>query len=1336
MVLTTEPKRGFMPLGFLKLSLSDAVAQRDQEFGGSASLPRMEVQETDEMATGFYSARGPREFKLNLADNIRAQPKQSHSARTSIDPRDAGHPKGQRRPISGTSSQEGRPKPSRSSLRHGSTSAEQHSSPHGRIRGPSSHAKGSARDHPGRRPAHVSAVPPSLGSPRHSPRNASHSASGSPNTHPQLALNGALNAGDLTIPIPNNARDPRSTDVTAVNMPKDPSSDGASATSPHRVPSPMPTIFMNPNSDSRLGSLGDDHYGSDTPLSPPPISRRGGRSEEDEQDDSGTLPRSQGRSNDFSGDEGSSTDESASETDSSASETSNSSNSSGSSNSDRDEDFIPAKHTVASPQKRNPAIRLQMGSSGNEGGSSDSTDSDFDAELHSLSSRRRPIVRPKATHNVTITGPHGAINRQPRPKAPRARHPTSSPSPVGPSPLASSFSPDAPISHFRIRSGTRPKGQHGSLGSDDEEDFQDDDGAYDAPNEGSPRSDDDAVPGHAFDTYFGPNVMAPRGHASGSSPPSSATATSPTSSGVSPRFSHHTGKRSGQHRTGGNYTGSQEDMPGIRSGRNPRTSQDPSRKNHSGEASDGPYSPGKGAQLSPGGSNRSPGRDGSATLNPDDDEAQLFANTANRRLKEGLVEGDQKFYYEDGTIGNDDQHMYNDNEEGEEYEEEEEGEWYDDEEGEEYDYEGEDYDDEFDNLSISPGSSAMLMMEGGHEDMHRPIDFETITIEELIRDHNRNPDLLYMIEVADPLLVNWMCRPEVIQKMIFALCEHFEGLALEDSSTPGRTYEKDILSSFSYYLITSSPEAVLPAFIIKNAELFDLFFTLTTDPEFRAPPDWTRIVLYMLSKGTTAHLIDDYMQSPMPKSASSELAALSIDPSQPTQPSSEGETRGQYATKVLLRLVGNDNVARLFASLLMPENCAVPWVDIFVSCDLVNLILARFEGLLAQPRAEYLKGNGPCVASNLTELCVLIASKITPSPLAQQLQGDIFTSKLVDVVCTKEPHPLASNFLTIMCALFDTSYNNGEYETWECPPIIASLLKKKTSSATGSEKASNPSGASNASNTANTSTAPSTGASNEESLLPLEYWAYQLDHPTLQIIPPSQLHDPTRQPFGVYRLQLLKSVNSLLKTNYGLLHREMFKTKLVTSVMDVLFRHTTASMIHLNVADTIGNVMYFERTEWLLEWLRSYDLIEKVARAFELAASHLIAPTSPSSPALPTTSPAASPSPAHALAEGQKTGSSSALSSTAADSPSTPLEPKRRPVGYCTQPEYAPHLVSICIKLDRLASSSAPLQQYLSSLPRWDYLFRTFVDPLSKQYRELSDVASLRRTVVPSMIAY
>lgn len=1320
MVLTTEPKRGFMPLGFLKLSLSDAVAQRDQEFGGSASLPRMEVHENDEMATGFYSARGPREFKLNLADNIRTQPKQSHSARTSVDARDAAHPKGQRRPVSGTGSQEGRSKPSRSSLRHGSTSAEQHSGSHGRPRGPSSHAKGSTRDHPGRRPAHVSAVPSSLGSPRHSPRNASHSTSstsGSSNTQ-HTSTSNASPADDLaSLPPISNNRGPRPNDSITINLHKDQSNEGASTTpavtSPHRVPSPMPTIFMNPNNDSRLGPLADEHYGSDTPLSPPPISRRGGRSEEDEQDEGAPGTRPANRSADFSGDEESSTDESASETDSSASESSNSSDSTGSSGSEGHEDYPSAKTTTASPQKRNIGTRLAaMSGSGNEAGSSDSTDSDFDAELHSLSSRRRPIVRPKATHNVGISAPHGQINRQPRPKAPRARHPTSSPSAVGPSPLASSFSPDTPNSHFRIRTAPRPKGNHGSLGSDEEDDFHDDEGAYDAPNEGSPRSDDDAITGHAFETYFGPNVTAPRGHASvgGSSPPGSTGApTSPNSSGVSPRFAHHTGKRSGQHRSGVNYTGSQEDMPGIRTGRNPRTSQDSARKHYSGDSSEGPYSPGKGTKLSPGGSNRSPGRDGGGTLNPDDDEAQLFANTANnRRLKEGAADGDQKFYYDDGVlIGNEDHHMYDSNnshnEEDEEYEEEEEGEWYD-EEGEEYDYEGEDYDDEFDNLSISPGSSAMLMMDGGHEDMHRPIDFETITIEELIRDHNRNPDLLYMIEVSDPLLVNWMCRAEVVKKMIFALCEHFQGLSLEDSSTPGRTYEKDILSSFSYYLITSSPDAVLPAFIIKNSELFDLFFTLTTSEDFRAPPDWTRIVLYMLSKGTTAHLIDDYMHSPMPSTATSELAALSIEPSNAV---AKDETRGQYATKVLLRLIGNDNVARLFASLLMPENCAVPWVDIFVSCDLVNLILARFEGLLAQPRAEYSRGgNGPSIASNLTELCVLIASKISTSPLAQQLQGDVFTAKLVDVVCTKEPHPLASNFLTIMCALFDTSYNNGEYETWECPPIIAALLKKKPT------------------------------ATGDEALLPLEYWAFQLDNPTLQIIPPSQLHDPARQPFGVYRLQLLKSVNSLLKTNYGLLHREMFKTKLVTSVMDVLFRHTTASMIHLNVADTIGNVMYFERTEWLLEWLRGYDLIEKVARAFELAASHLIAPTSPSSPALPTTSPAASPSPAHALNDGQKSSPSSATPSASADSASTPLEPKRRPVGYCTQPEYAPHLVSICIKLDRLASSSAPLQLYLSSLPRWDYLFRTFVDPLSKQYRELSDVASLRRTVVPSMIAY
>jgi hypothetical protein len=71
---------------------------------------------------------------------------------------------------------------------------------------------------------------------------------------------------------------------------------------------------------------------------------------------------------------------------------------------------------------------------------------------------------------------------------------------------------------------------------------------------------------------------------------------------------------------------------------------------------------------------------------------------------------------------------------------------------------------------------------------------------------------------------------------------------------------------------------------------------------------------------------------------------------------------------------------------------------------------------------------------------------------------------------------------------------------------------------------------------------------------------------------------------------------------------------------------------------------------------------------------------------------------------------------------------------YCAQPEYAPHLVSICIKLDRLASSNSSVREYLNHQPRWEYIYRSFVEPLSKQYRELSDVSALRRSVL--MIPY
>ena len=1308
--LSMEPKRGFTPLGISKLSLSDAVAQRDQEFGGSASLPRMEMAEHEDMATGFYSARGPREFKLSLADNIRTQPKlHSNSARNAMD---ASNPHTSnlrpRRPMGASGSSEGRTRPHSRSNQPGhaysrhTASAEMstHSYSHGRNRG--SPSKSNPRDIGGSRKTTPIPVV-SVGSPRHSPRNSSSQSSTHQSGSPRSSSSPRNNTGT------SNSRPQNRRPEGTLSLPTDQNiyeaTNTGAQTSPNRVPSPMPSIFMNSSQEPRQGAL--DEYFDSTPTTPPSISRRSHGESDDVEEDEDSPPllsrRPETRSGDFSGDEHPDTEDSASEnsdTDSSVSESSNSS-ASDSSDSDGVEDYVPAKGTTSVAYKRSAVTKLQRSSSGNEAGSSDSSmDSDLDAELHSLSSRRRPIVRPKPTHNIQITGQAGAAKQAQRLKAPRARHPTSSPSNVAPSPLASSSSPDTPsTTQFRIPKAPRPKGKHGSLGSDDEDDFPDE-GAYDAQNEGSPRSDDDTISGHAFGTYFAPNVTAPKSHPptlspGGLSPPS-------TASGLSPRQSQ--GKRSTQR----SYP--HGEVQNVRANRNRsysggqgndarnNTSSYDTRK-HYNDSDSGSYSPG-GTKLSPGGTRSSP-----RISSPDDDEAQLFNNTGDdsqgrRKLGEG--HGDQKLYYDDelsdGTDGRD---PYDD-EDIDEYEDEEEDEWFDDEEmdGDQDEYDYDEYDDEFDNLSLSPGSSAMLMMDGRHGDeMHRPIDFDTITAEELIREHNRNPDLLYMIEVSDPALVKWMCTPEVAKKMIYALCEHFEGLVLE-SNAPGRSYEKDVLSSFSYYLITSSPDAVLPAFIIKNHEIFDLFFLLAAESGFRAPPDWTRIVLYLLSKSTTAHLIDDYMRSAMPKSTSSALASLSIEPVSDT---SKVETRGQFATKVLLSLIGNDNVARLFASLLMPENCAVPWMDIFTSCELIQLILNRFDGLLSQSPTEFSGGGGQCEASNLTELCVLIASKITNSPLAQQIQDVKFTSALVRVVCQKEPHPVASYYLTIMCALFDISYNNAEYETRDYPPIIDCLLKK------------------------------------EGEIAPLEYWAWQLDHPTLQTIPVSQLQDPARQPFGVYRLQLLKSVNSLLKTNYGLLHYEMFRTKLVTSVMDALFRHTTASMIHLSVADTIGNVMYFERTEWLLEWLRSYDLIEKIAHAFELAASHLIAPTSPSSPALATTSPNASPSPAHALNEGHKSKAESSTSSStslAAPAPRAPLDLKRRPVGYCTQPEYAPHLVSICIKLDRLASSNAPLQNYLSSLPRWDYLFRTFVDPLSKQYRELSDVASLRRTVVPTMIAY
>lgn len=411
----------------------------------------------------------------------------------------------------------------------------------------------------------------------------------------------------------------------------------------------------------------------------------------------------------------------------------------------------------------------------------------------------------------------------------------------------------------------------------------------------------------------------------------------------------------------------------------------------------------------------------------------------------------------------------------------------------------------------------------------------------------------------------------------------------------------------------------------------------------------------------------------------------------------------------LLRNMALDNAARVVFSLLLPDESNVPWIDFLSSCDFISLIAARFDRLLSLPTAEF--GRVANEATNLTELCGLIATKASNSHLAHQLQSTEFTSRLVKVVCTKDPHPIASNALALMCHLFDVSYNNGEYENRDVAPIIASLLKH---------------------------------SDQEADFTPLQYLAWQLDHPTLQSTPPSST---MQAPLGMYRLQLLRSVNSLLKTNYGLLHKEMFTSGLVSSVMDVLFRHATGSVIHLNVADTLGNVMYFERTEWLLAWLEQYHFVEKVASGFEKALSHLLPPTSPTRPprspiANASTSPSSLTFTSTALQEqAQKAEEKATPSSASSDAPSSANTsapgrhhsppPRLLPcTGYCTQPEYAPHLVSICIKLDLLASSNAPLKEYLHSQPRWDYLYTSFVEPLSKQYRELSDVSTLRRNAL------
>lgn len=1612
---------GFAPLlvGSLKLSLSDAMAQRDQEFGGRASLPRMESSEysaIDEATSGFHSARGPREFKLNLANNMRpTRAKHSQSARDkdhapnnmhfgaahTLQTHHGGHQQissssstqpqthriGTRR-ISSNSNIEVNRQPQRQPLlrsasstaaaksRAGSSGSAQNSarSPHSAsnntssIHSPSSNSSPIAA-HPQLRKAQqqIAPIQIALVSPHRSPRSphssSSPSSSSSSNSSPHLQ----------SMTSPNTS--PRGSQFVSLHSasnhgpvsPLSSSSLGAddSISTIHRIPSPMPYAMGLQN----LGSLPSSSSGSNTPDSPlsPPLSRRGSAQPDEmdssearesgetenarsgtrvypmyrqtscgsDVDDNDDYVHEMGHCSDDSGpSDGSEICDRSSSTSSgdneSGSEDSNSSgdfnHSNGSEEDDNEveegsgneilggvEEIDGVAPSVVAPHRRanqrmyshhanlpnhasqpmhtgaNAANQVlnsvalnsphSSNSSGGEAGSSDSADSDVDAELHSLSSRRRSIIRPRATH-VAATSPQMPPSglARPRAKVPRSinanstRQGTNSPSHLSPSPLATSCGPDSAIpnashtSHFRPHKSSRHRPKHGSLGSDDDlyaekEDvelayYDDDEGAYDAPNEGSPRSelDEDGIHSTAFRAYLADGTQT--------------NTHSDLSGSVIPNVTQ-TSKYSPMKKNNASYSRSHGQPPSthgagvISSSQNENfnvsRSSPPSRLRSTGDARRSPQAPYNTLGVNEAGhlggvydaSKNISSRHGSQRTREErrnvaeEDSNHYLQKRRHNNMATGEEMGEKNEFEENEAMGYDDEVGvgYEDKDVDEEYEEEEEEVWYDDEdegEGEQNDYDldgeyegNEDFDDEFDALSISPGSSAMMMYDSTYgEDVHPPIDFSTISVEELIRDHNRNPDLLYMIEMADATLVNWLCSEETVEKLIFALCEQFSALTLIDSTTPGRTYEKDVLSSFSYYLITSSPDAVLPIFILKNFELFDLFFDFAAQPGFRSPPDWTRTLLFLLSKGQASDIIEEYMRSQKPKLKIEKSDQDGADGSDISEEKSRydddllhSETRGHFATKVLLSLVGNDNVARLFASLLLPETCPVPWLDIFPSCDFVPLIIKKMDSLLSQTRLEF-QLNGSNDAANLTDLCALITSKATSSTLSEQIQDTKFTSRLVEIVCKKEPHPLASHCLSMMCNLFDISYNNNEYESSQFPPIIEALLHKKSKTLKqavilteipkieGENKKSENrfNKVTEISLQSNQTSANSTEIDTEEDIsCPLMYWAWQLDHPTLQNIPKNELSSLSsyrHQPFGVYRLELLKSVNSLLKTNYGLLHRQMFSTGLVSSVMDVLFRHATASMIHLNVADTIGNVMYFERTEWLLDWLKGYNLVEKIANGFELAAAHLITPTSPSSPAPSPRNSSISTSPSKAsdtpaisktnsnsnlqtssssqdadsnkknstskgatintadsLSKDAKEGkdsvnilekeisdisiqpsssvasqSESSSSSSSAqqknDLNSTTIEVQRRLGGYCTQAEYAPHLVSICIKLDRLASSNAPLQAYLSSLPKWDYLFRTFVDPLSRQYRELSDVASLRRTVVPTMIAY
>lgn len=330
--------------------------------------------------------------------------------------------------------------------------------------------------------------------------------------------------------------------------------------------------------------------------------------------------------------------------------------------------------------------------------------------------------------------------------------------------------------------------------------------------------------------------------------------------------------------------------------------------------------------------------------------------------------------------------------------------------------------------------------------------------------------------------------------------------------------------------------------ILSKEYLLERFFSCL-DSEF-ITPQWCRVFFYWIYE----HGIDkifNYLGMLSNNDSFFESNKFRISKGYKLLLSLFSHLKNHHVIKILLTLLTNDS--------------SYNWNNFVSMYDVKEIIMNRLIYISSLPINEY----DYITEQESYNLCVLleeILKKYNFSMLYQHLNSLEFTSLLLNIVFSPKPHPFAHYCINIVLRMFEEVFNKESYTSTNIPPIIENFLDNIIKQ------------------------------ENDQTCKPLDMLKYFIDNPILQI---------SITTFGTYRLKIIKIIDMIIKTNYGILHKELIYSGILTLCFDLISKFPSNTVLHNKVTEIINNLLEMAEPDWIVDWIRQNNLINRLIEYIE-----------------------------------------------------------------------------------------------------------------------------------------